>query len=389
MQRVLLLGAGRSAASLIHYLVKHASEHNWHISIGDYNPEVAKELVEESSQVRIFKFDVNSEEQRVDEVRAVDVVISLLPARFHIYVAEACLKMKKPMFTASYIADDMQALEGKIREAGLFFLMECGLDPGIDHMTAMQSIHSIQARGGQLFSFKSYAGGLLAPQSEDNPWRYKFTWNPRNVVLAGQGTAQFIRNGRYKYIPYHDLFTRLEPIQIPGYGDFEAYPNRDSLRYRKVYNLADIPTMLRGTMRRPGFSAAWHLLVKLGLTEDGYTLEGSEEMTYREFVNSFLAYDVQRTVEEKLCSYLGVTQEEEAFQKLVWIGLFENEPIGLPNATPAQVLQKRLEERWRFGQEDRDMIVMHHQFGYLLDGKPHCMEASLATVGQEPGHTGM
>ena len=389
MERILILGAGRSAASLIHYLLEHAQTHSWQITIGDSMLEQAKQMASGYADTRVIAFDVNDNEQLQAEVARAEVVISLLPAQFHILVAHACLNHKRPLFTASYVSAEMEALAPRVEDAGLLFVMECGLDPGIDHMTAMQAIHRIRKEGGKLFSFKSYAGGLLAPQSEDNPWRYKFTWNPRNVVLAGQGTAQFIRNGHYKYIPYHGLFGRLETLEVPGYGTFEAYPNRDSLGYRKVYGLHDIPTMLRGTMRRPGFSQAWQLLVKLGLTENSYKLENSEKMTYRAFVNSFLAYDTERSVEEKFCAYLGVTTEDEAYQKVAWLGLFEDEVIGLANATPAEVLQKRLMEKWHFGEEDRDMIVMHHQFGYLKDGKPHCLEASLVSIGQDSLHTAM
>ena len=389
MKNILILGAGRSAASLIDYLLKHSVAENWQVKIGDYQPSFAEKAVQGYANASAFTFNVFDETQRANEVQQADVVISLLPASFHIHVGKACLQYKKPLFTASYISKEFSDLARDVEEAGLLFLMESGLDPGIDHMTAMQAIDEIRAQGGELFSFKSYTGGLLAPQSEDNPWRYKFTWNPRNVVLAGQGTAQFIRNGLYKYIPYHNLFTRVEDIVIPGYGDFEAYPNRDSLSYRKVYGLEDIPTMLRGTIRRPGYGAAWNLLVRLGLTDDSYTLENASTMTYRQFINAFLAYDTTRSVEEKVCRYFGIGETSEEFQKLAWLGLFEDEMIGLENPTPAQVLQKKLEERWHFGEDDRDMIVMQHQFGYFVNNQPKRLTASLVSIGRDHVQTAM
>lgn len=389
MKQILILGAGRSASSLIHYLLKHASTENWHIAIGDYDPSFARSMVEGYSNTEVFSFDVFNDDAKNERVQGADLVISLLPAQFHIKVAKACLMYSKPLFTASYLSEEFDAIKADVEKAGLLFLMECGLDPGIDHMTAMQAIHKIQAEGGELVSFKSYAGGLLAPASEDNPWRYKFTWNPRNVVLAGKGTAQFIRDGKYKYIPYHHLFNRLELLDIPGYGAFEAYPNRDSLRYRKVYNLEGIPTMLRGTMRRPGFSEAWSLLVRLGLTEEGYTLEDAEKMTYREFTNSYLAFNPHKPVEDKFCEFFGVSKTSEAFQKIEWLGVFEDTPIGLTDPTPAQVFQQLLEKRWEFTEADRDMIVMHHQFGYRKEGKAYLMKASLVSLGEDHVHTAM
>ena len=225
---------------------------------------------------------------------------------------------------------------------------EIGLDPGIDHMSAMQVIDRIKSNGGKMLLFESFCGGIVAPESDTNLWNYKFTWNPRNVVLAGQGgAAMFIQEGTYKYIPYHKLFRRTEFLKINGSGNFEAYANRDSLKYRSVYGLDDIPTMYRGTIRKVGFSRAWNIFVQLGMTDDSYTIQNSENMSYRDFVNLFLAYSPSDSVELKLRSYLKIDQDDLMWAKLVELDIFNAEKkIELKNATPAQMLQKILEDAW-------------------------------------------
>lgn len=224
----------------------------------------------------------------------------MLPAFLHPVVAKDCLDLGKHFFTASYESEELRTIKPDIEAKGLLFLNECGLDPGIDHMSAMKIIHEASAKGEKILSFKSYCGGLLAPESEDNPWKYKFTWNPRNVVLAGQGASRYIEKGELKFVPYHRLFKRLETINFPGLGDFDGYPNRDSLSYRQVYELENIPTMLRGTLRRAGFCKAWDIFVQLGMTDDSFQMEMPVNSTLRQFLNAFLPYHAELNVEEKL-----------------------------------------------------------------------------------------
>jgi len=241
-----------------------------------------------------------------------------------------------------------------------------------------------------MLGFESFTGGLVAPENDNNPWNYKFTWNPRNVVLAGQGQAvKFIQEGQYKYIPYQKLFRRTEIIEIEGYGRFEGYANRDSLRYRSIYGLEDIKTIYRGTLRRVGFCRAWDVFVQLGATDDSYIMEGSETMTHRQFINSFLAYNLHDSVEIKLMQYLHIDQDSELMEKLKWLGIFDNTIIGLKNATPAQILQNILEKKWSLDEGDKDMIVMWHKFNYELDGKKHQRESSLVVLGDDSHHTAM
>ena len=268
----------------------------------------------------------------------------MLPARMHVLLAEDCVIQGVNMITASYVSDEILALDEKAKEKGVLLLNEIGLDPGIDHLSAKKIIDDIHSKGGEINLFKSFCGGLVAPEYDDNPWNYKFTWNPRNVVLAGQGTAQFIRNNLYKYIPYNTLFKRVDNIEVLNEGKFEAYANRDSLSYRESYNLNDIPTMLRGTLRRPGFSKAWDVFVQLGMTDDSFELSNVSTMTCREFINSFLEYDIVKSVESKVQDYLSL--DKEVMDKLIWLGLFENKKISLDRGTPAQVLQHILESKW-------------------------------------------
>ncbi len=391
MKRILLLGAGRSASSLIAYLLENAPKENWQIRIGDISVTHLQEMVASLPFADVLVFDVHNEAQRAQEVGWADLVISMLPAIFHIEVARQCLKEEKHLITASYVTPALRELHEEAKQKNLIILMEAGLDPGIDHMSAMAVIRKVQAKGGSFTSFKSYTGGLVAPESDNNPWNYKFSWNPRNVVLAGQGTAKYIENGTYKYIPYHQLFRRTEELYVVGYGHFDGYANRDSLSYREPYGLDGIPTMLRGTLRRKGYCQAWDVFIQLGLTDDTYTLEGSDTMTYRSYLESFLppATDASQSIEQRLSNYLGIDAESEIMQKLEWLDLFTDTPVGLAAATPAQVLEKILKNKWVLEPGDKDMIVMQHLFEYELNGEPHELTSSLVVIGDDEVHTAM
>jgi saccharopine dehydrogenase-like NADP-dependent oxidoreductase len=390
MKHILLLGAGRSASVLINYLLQNAVENNWTLTIGDISVAHLDETLVGRDYVNAVIFDVFDEEQRTSEVAKADLVISLLPAAFHIQVALECLKQHKNMITASYVSPEIQALHEQAQTEGLTFMMECGLDPGIDHMSAMQVIHHIKESGGHIFSFKSYTGGLMAPESDTNPWNYKITWNPRNVVLAGQGTAKYLENGRYKYIPYHRLFARTETFNVLDYGEFEGYANRDSLSYREPYGLQQIDTILRGTFRRKGYSEAWNALVQLGMTDDSYKLENSATMTYAEFTAAYLpAGNETLPLATRTADYLGFSPESATISKLVWLGLFSEETIGLENASPAQVVEKMLVDKWKLSPGDKDMIVMQHIFDYELQGQKKRMTSSMVVLGEDEVRTAM
>ncbi|WP_439881690.1 saccharopine dehydrogenase family protein [Pontibacter sp. MBLB2868] len=391
MKRILLLGAGRSASSLIKYLFDHATAEGWFITIGDITVSHLRPLIEPISFADVITFDVHNEEQRATEVAKADLVISLLPAVFHIEVAKECLVQEKNLITASYVSPAFLELHHEAQEKNLTILMESGLDPGIDHMSAMAVIRRIQANGGKLTSFKSFTGGLVAPEYDNNPWHYKFTWNPRNVVLAGQGTAKYIKKGEYKYIPYHKLFKRTDSFHVDGYGHFEGYANRDSLSYREPYGLLDIPTMLRGTLRRPGYCEAWDVFVQLGITDDSYVLDNSESLTYRGFLEAFLppAKASGQSMAERIGEYLNIPAQGDVLQKLEWLGLFDETPVELAGATPAQVLEKILKEKWTLAPGDKDMIVMQHLFEYEQEGRKHEVTSSLVVTGDDEVQTAM
>jgi saccharopine dehydrogenase-like NADP-dependent oxidoreductase len=391
MKNILIIGAGKSSSALIKYLLDTSEQENLFLTIGDISTENAHKLINNHQNATAIVLDVFDKKQREEQIQKADLVISMLPARFHLDVAKDCIAFNKHMVTASYISDEMKALDAEAKKKGLVFMNEIGLDPGIDHMSAMQVIDKIKDAGGKMLLFESFCGGIVAPESDNNLWNYKFTWNPRNVVLAGQGgAAMFIQEGTYKYIPYHKLFKRSEFLEVTGNGKFEAIANRDSLKYRSVYGLDDIPTMYRGTIRKVGFSRAWNIFVQLGMTDDSYTIEASENMSYRDFVNLFLAYSPSDSVELKLRSYLKIDQDDVMWEKLVELDIFNpNKKISLKNATPAQMLQSILEESWTLAEDDKDMIVMQHLFGYELNGERFQIESSFVVLGENQTYTAM
>ena len=389
MKKILVIGAGRSATTLISYLLDNAVSNNWMITIADYSEDLAKQAVGNSVNAKAIFFNVTDERQREEEITIADIVISMLPASMHILVAEDCVRLKKNLVTASYVSDEVAALDDKAKQAGVLLLNEIGLDPGIDHMSAMQIIDQIKADGGKLTSFKSFCGGLVHPDYDDNPWNYKFTWNPRNVVLAGQGHSQYLKKGKYKYIPYPKLFERTECINILHVGEFEGYPNRDSLSYRSPYGLEDIPTIFRGTLRKKGFCKSWNMFVEIGMTDDTYKVENSENLSYREFINLFFPYNTELSIEQKFCNYLKISQDSDEFKKAEWLGVFAETKIGIKDASPAQILQKICEDKWTLSAEDKDMIVMQHQFEYTLDGVNKKLNSSFVVFGDNQRDTAM
>lgn len=388
MAHILVIGAGRSADALIDYLAKAVQTYQWEMTVADVSSELLTQKLAPYPHIKSIIFDIYNHEQATQAIAQVDLVVSLLPASLHGEVAKYCLAHKKHLLTASYLSDDIKAMAQEVEDAGLVFLNEIGLDPGIDHMSAMQMIDEIKGQGGEIVSFKSYTGGLVAPQYDNNPWHYKFTWNPRNVVLAGKGgTAQYIDNGQYKYIPYHQLFNQTGSLEVNGYGKFETYANRDSLKYREIYGLDNIPTMLRGTLRGDGYCSAWAVLVNLGLTSDDFEVD-TEQMTYREFTESFLPDTSSKTTLEKLADFLGKPTNDEIVQKIVWTGLLDDTPVPV-KGTPAFILQHLLEQKWKLDDNDKDMIVMQHQFEYVLEGGAKYTKISDLVVLGDENHTAM
>jgi saccharopine dehydrogenase (NADP+, L-glutamate forming) len=390
MKNILIIGAGRSATALINYVLKESESHGWFITVADADPELAISKVGNHPQGRATWLDVTKVNDRRELIERADIVVSLLPAHLHIDVAYDCIRLKKHLITASYISKEMYRLGDEARNRELIFMGEMGLDPGIDHMSAKQKIDEIKEKGGKLLAFRSYTGGLIAPESDDNPWHYKFTWNPRNVILAGQGTAQYLEDGKYKYIPYNRLFEQYRTIQVEGLGDFEVYANRDSLLYREIYGLGDIPSIMRGTIRYAGFCDAWNALIKIGLTDGAYPILESKDLTYHSLMEAYLGpREGTGSVRERIADFLGETPYSPVMRKLDWLGLFRNKRIGILQATPAFILENLLLEKWKLKPEDKDMIVMRHEFEYELDGEHRELTSTLVLKGNDAVDTAM
>ncbi len=325
MRNVLVIGAGKSTPYIVKYLIHKSSKENLFLTIGDIDINNAKKLSTGYTNIKAIRFDVLNKKNSAEQISKSDIVISMLPARFHLLVAQECLRHKKSLLTASYISDEMNALDLEAKRRGIIFMNEIGLDPGIDHMSAMKIIDKIKDEGNELVMFKSYTGGLIAPESDNNLWNYKFTWNPRNVVLAGQGgDAKFIEENKKKQIPYSRLFMNTEALEIDEYGSFEAYPNRDSLKYRSIYKLDNISTILRGTIIRAGFSKAWNVFVSLGMTDDNYSIKNSYMMSYSNYVDSFLLSNSNKSIESRIKKRLGINEKNVIWDKLLELDIFSS-----------------------------------------------------------------
>lgn len=390
MKRILIIGTGLSSIYLIKYLEEESEKNDWELIVADRDLKAVQEKVNAGTQA--LELDILNEQQRDQAIRNSDVVVSMLPADFHIHVARSCLKHGKSMLTASYETENIKKMDQDVEDKNILFLNEVGLDPGIDHMSAMQLLDRIKEEGHELRGFESYTGGLVAPESDNNPWHYKFSWNPEKVVRAGsEGVAKFIQEGKTKYIPYNRLFRRTELIEIDHFGRFEAYANRDSTKYIDKYQLQGIPTIYRGTLRRPGFCRAWNVFVQVGATDDSYIMDNTENMTYREFINSFLYYSERDSVELKLYHYMHIDHDSDIIEKLKWLGIFDDTRIGIKNATPAQILEHILNRKWKLGPEDKDMVVMWHRITYNENGKqkPTSLTSSLGVIGESHDKTAM
>jgi len=391
MHNILIIGAGRSSGAVIRYVLEQAKANNWHVMVADADPQLAESKVKGHPNGRSVWLDVTKVNDRRDLINRADVVVSLLPAHLHLEVGHDCIKLKKHLITASYVSKEMYQLGDEARNRELIFMGEMGLDPGIDHMSAMQKIDEIRDKGGKLTAFRSYTGGLIAPENlKKNPWRYKFTWNPRNVVLAGQGTAQYLENGKFKYIPYNRLFKEYRLVEIPGFEEpFEVYANRDSLLYREVYGLKDIPNILRGTIRYRGFCDAWNALIKIGLTDGSYPILDSGNITYHELMEAYVRPVPGVSVKDRIAELIREHPFSPVMKKLEWLGLFRKKKINIDQATPALILENLLLDKWKLGKNDKDLIVMHHEFEYELEGQKKMLCSNLVMKGKDAEDTAM
>jgi saccharopine dehydrogenase-like NADP-dependent oxidoreductase len=388
MQTILVLGAGRSSVYLIDYLLKNSVENDWKVIVADISIQLAKAKVKKHERGEAVVIDIHNEQEVERLVDKCSIVVSLLPPAMHFSIARVCLKLEKNLLTASYTSPEMQKMNEEVRQKGLLFLNEMGLDPGIDHMSAMKLIDKLKNDGLTITSFKSYCGGLIAPESDTNPWYYKFTWNPKNIVLAGQGTAKYLEDGIFKYVPYHQLYKRIDTFYFNKLGEYKGYINRDSLKYQEAYGLENVNTLIRGTLRKTGFCKAWDVFVQLGMTDDTYDISFKGKLTKKQFLKSFLPSSTLPT-RKNLAHYLNLPLDDESLLKIGWLGFFEDEIIETEPTTPANILLKILEEKWKLEPEDKDMVIMQHQIVYQDKGKDHLIISSLVETGIDQEKTAM
>ena len=391
MQNILVFGAGRSASTLIKYLLDNSIAEDWKLIVVDESQDLAQQKTGSHERGVAIGLDIHDETQRKFLITGAHLVISMLPAALHFMIAKDCVSLKRNLLTASYVSDEIASLHNEAIKQGVLIMNECGLDPGIDHMSAMKIINEIKESGNELLSFKSYCGGLIAPEFNDNPWGYKFTWNPRNVILAGQGTARFIENNYFKYIPYNRLFTQTEAIEISGLGSFDGYANRDSLSYRQHYGLDNIASMLRGTLRNVGYCKAWDVFVRLGLTDDTFKVEQSQHLTYAQVLEAFLPNSARGfSLRKRVADFYGCNENDDAIDKVMWTGITDDVKVKLADATPAQILQQLLETKWKLKEDELDMIVMTHLFTYRnIKAEEVKLTSTLVVKGDDAVHTAM
>ena len=389
MLHIVVFGAGRSAGYFIEYMFLLCSKHQWKFTIADQHTDHLDSLFSGYANAHLVKVDVTNARERESLISEANWVVSMLPAFMHTIVAKDCLRLGVNMATASYESDEMRAMRPEIESKGLQFINECGLDPGIDHMSAMHIIDNLHAKGAVITSFKSYCGGLVAQECIDNPWGYKFSWNPRNVILAGQGTAKYLENGRLKFKPYSRLYREPDTIHFANGALYDGYPNRDSLSYKEIYGLKEIKTMVRGTLRHTGFCRAWNIFVELGLTDDSYTFPLSDSTTYLDFFEAFLPGSGD-DLKSRLVEFMGSDYETASIDKILWTGISDNITIPLKgNHSPAFILQDLLERKWKLQPQDRDLIVMQHMFEYTLNGINMQFSSSLHIEGENNVKTAM
>lgn len=357
-KKVLILGAGLVTRPAVRYLLEQAGVQ---VVLASLDLQQGLAMIDGHANGQALHLDVAKESERLESlVKDSDVVVSLLPWTLHLQVAKLCLALKTHMVTASYVSPEMRALDAEAREAGVLLLNEIGVDPGIDHMSAMQVIDGVKAKGGTVKSFRSYCGGLPAPQSDDNPWGYKFSWSPRGVVLAARNSAKYIEDGREKLISNWDLFSTLRYVRVGEVGVLEAYPNRDSTQYVDLYGLHDAETVYRGTFRYPGYSTTFKAIVRSGFLDLDERV-GMKNKTYAEFVSNLASCTVDN-VRNAFARKVGLAQTHDALNRMEWLGLFGDEKIGVDQISPLDVLCKRLNEKLSYAKGEQDMIVMRHEF---------------------------
>ena len=386
MRTILVAGAGKYSIYLIHYLLSHAPRNKWKVIVADGSEEAIKEKINDSPYAEKAVIDITNPVQREPLVQQADIVVSLMPPHLHIELAKDCLKHKKHLVTSSYISPEIKAMDQAVKDAGLMFMCEMGLDPGIDHMTANQIIHSIQRVAAVINSFKSYCGGLVAPESDDNPWHYKFSWNPRNIITAGVGGARYLQNGKEVDVPYEKIFDNNKRIKVEGLGNLAYYPNRDSMRYLELYDVPDIKTFLRATLRHPSFCKGWQAVVNLGLTDEKDSIAANT--TYADWLKSKIEYRNSASLKDYVIRKLAIEPADKVLPMLEWLGVFGEERINRKGSS-ADLLLDLLLQKWEMKPMEKDMVVMQHEVEYLHKGKKINLTSSMVLKGENRDYSAM
>lgn len=388
MQTILVAGAGKSSTYLIEYLLENALRKKWHVIVADGDATAIARKLNRHPCGEAAPIDINDADKRGTLVKRADIVLSLMPPNLHILLAQDCLKYGKNLITSSYISEEMKMMDEEVRKAGLVFMCEMGLDPGIDHMTASHIMHSIRKVAGRITSFKSYCGGLIAPSSDDNPWHYKFSWNPRNVVTAGFGGARYLSNSKIAEVPYEHMFEHNKKIKVPGLAPLAYYPNRDSVKYLDIYDVQGISTFMRATLRYPSFCKGWQAIIKLGLTSQEDTMD-TTGLTMAGWLRKKTNCKPKASLTKHVATLLGVEEDDKVMQLLQWLGLFAEAKLPDGKMTSADIMHIMLLDKWQMQPADKDMVVMQHEIEYEHKDKLFTLTSSMVLEGEGGEHSAM
>ncbi|WP_126973862.1 saccharopine dehydrogenase C-terminal domain-containing protein [Gynurincola endophyticus] len=385
MNTILVIGAGKSSIYLIEYLSEEVAKRGWNLIVADGQPALAAQKIKNPTRSKAVALDVTNTTELSALVNDCQIVISMMPHALHQRVAEVCIAHKKNLLTASYVDNEMKSLIPEIEEKGLLFLCEMGLDPGIDHMSAMKLIHDIQAKGGSIQSFYSHCGGLIHPDSDNNPWHYKITWNPRNVVNAGKAGAVFLKDGKQTQLPYAELFKNSPVLPVNGWGDYAWYANRDSISYIDIYKIPTVQNFVRTTLRKPDYNSGWQQMIEWGLTDD------THQYTFQQTsLGTFFQSHLEKNGHWNQWTSLRQNTDQVLTKQLLYLG-FEDQNTLIPfeKGTATDVMEFVLETKLKLSAGDKDLIIMVHEIEYLLEGKHEKVTASLVVAGEDEAHTAM
>jgi saccharopine dehydrogenase-like NADP-dependent oxidoreductase len=383
MKKILVLGAGMVSRPMIQYLL---DQPDFHVIMASRTVSKAEQMIDRHPQGEAFSLDVNDDKKVDDFVSKADVVVSLLPYTYHVKVAEMCLTHKKHMITTSYVSDAMKALDKKAKNAGILILNECGLDPGIDHMSAMRIIHDIEKNKGTVVSFRSTTGALPSHEANNNPFGYKFSWSPRGVLLASRNAARWLENGKEISIPGEQLFENYSLQDIKGVGTFENYPNRNSVPYKDIYGLKDATTVYRGTFRMTGWCETLRCIVALGWLSEELP-SGFSGKTYGDLTRQLIGGKPKENLSQATAKYLGLKPYAAIIKRLEWLGLFSDMLLPKDKNNPLDYLNTLTLQKMSMGEHERDMVVMHHEFIAEYPSKKEYVTSTLVDYGIPDGDT--